>query len=285
MTGGAGCEFVASAAGPLAVLRSGLAQACAEAAHVRGPRSAARWAAWLGRRVGAMLRVRRLGAARRQRRTLGLPPPARAGPGAWRAQDCRAGFDPRRCNPVGWTANVERRAVALGPPRLLPTDAQARRRVSANALAVLRHAHHVEDVAAFHAGPGERAATLARIAALGVPVRVLDADAALGERLGPELHRLMAAPAPADLDRREALSVAMRRLALRDHAARPGGWPTVSVLLATRRPDRVAAAVRAVAAQHYPRVELVLALHGNGFGRVPRLPGLDVHVVRASTLR
>ena len=72
----------------------------------------------------------------------------------------------------------------------------------------------------------------------------------------------------------------MRRGALRDHSLRarvrqllaPTGLcgpalPTVSILLATRRPDRVTAAIDAVASQTYPRFELMLALHGDGFDR------------------
>ena len=43
------------------------------------------------------------------------------------------------------------------------------------------------------------------------------------------------------------------------------GWPKVSVLLATRRPERLAAAAASVSAQTYPNVELVLAPHGEGF--------------------
>ena len=264
-------------------------QACAEAAHVRGPRTAARWLAWLGRRLRwALLRSRHqdhalpprgAGAALRCVRPLGARRQPSASPAAG------PGFDPRRHNPVGWTGNVERRVLALGPPRLLPPGARARR--ACRSMGALRHAHHVEDVAAFHADAAARAALLARTAATGTPVQVLDRDPALAERLGAGLHALLAAgPPPADPDGREAASVRMRRLALSGHARRPGGWPTVSVLLATRRPARLAAALRAVARQDYPRVELVLALHGDGFAEVPAVPpGLPVRVVRVGAGR
>ena len=79
--------------------------------------------------------------------------------------------DPRRHNPVGWVRNVENGAAALGPRPLLPADAGVRHEVSADELSRLRHIHHLEDIAAFHAGARERAATLVRLAATGVPVR------------------------------------------------------------------------------------------------------------------
>ena len=289
-----------------AALRAGLVQLRAEARHVRGPRTAARWLAWLGRRVRwTLLRGRYResvafetpgpapGAvqAARPARSADVRPGARPEPRCGRP--ARAGrptvgaVDPRRHNPVGWTANVENRVLALGPPRLLSAGARARRAVAADDADALRHAHHVEDVAAFHAGTAERADTLARLAARGVPVHVLDGDPALPEALGAELHDLMAAGVPlGDPDRREAASIRMRRLAHRDHARRPDGWPSVSVLLATRRPERLGAAVRAVARQDYPRLELVLALHGHGFGDVPAPgTGLAVRVLRVGAER
>ncbi len=104
--------------------------------------------------------------------------------------------------------------------------------------------------------------------------------------LGAELYEAMTDPMipGADRHQRELISIKTRRAALKGHslrarvdqvvraATRPGGadftkggFPVVSVLLATRRPERLAEAVAAVAAQTYPRVELVLAPHGGGF--------------------
>ncbi len=194
-------------------------------------------------------------------------------------------FDPGRWNPVGWTPNVEDRVGALGPPALLPPGVAAERRVAAAAAGLLRRFHHVEDTGAFHADAVARAGVLARLAAAGVPVRLADADAErdgrLADLLGPELHGLMASGVRGGgLRARESLSIAMRRAALRDHAlpvrarqvaeaaglADPPRPPLVSVLLATRRPHLLAAALTNVARQAWPRLELVLALHGGGFG-------------------
>ena len=99
----------------------------------------------------------------------------------------------------------------------------------------------------------------------------------------------------ADAHGREAISIDIRRCALRDHslrararqviaaAGRQASPPTVSVLLATNRPERLDAAVASVAAQTYPAAELVLAPHGGGFtedalARAVETAGMPVRV-------
>ena len=188
-------------------------------------------------------------------------------------------FDPAVHNPVGWVRNVEPRAAALGPRGLLPPGVDCQRVLAASDRRSLRHCHHLEDVAAFHATASERAGTLARIAASGVPVHLADRDPGLEDLLGDELHRLMLEdPGSAGARARESLSIRMRRAALRGHSLRararqvceaaladPPPLPRVSVLLATRRPWLLRQAVASVARQRYPRLQLVLAMHGPGF--------------------
>ena len=154
----------------------------------------------------------------------------------------------------------------------------------------LAHCHHVEDTAAFHPDACARAATLARIAARGTPVHLADDAPALEPLLGGELHALMQAEIPfAGAAAREAASVAQRRAALRAHTVAertrqlcgaanlpPPPRPRISVLLATQRPPLLARAVANVAAQRYPNLELVLALHG---------PGFDAHALEAALAR
>jgi len=130
-------------------------------------------------------------------------------------------------------------------------------------------------------------------------VCVTDGGPELESRLGEQLYALMT-----DVDRinsagdhdREVISIAMRRSALRDHSVRArlsqvleaAGLdsmlvPLVSVLVPTRRPDRLRDIVAAVASQSYPRVELVLGLHGEGFddSALDRLqqPGFPIQTV------
>ena len=202
-------------------------------------------------------------------------------------------FDAGSVNPVGWTADHRNHAVALGAPDHLPQAKRARRAVSIKARTACRRAHHVMDTAAYHTDALTRAGALAALAAAGAVVHIADKDAELHHRLGSELYALLADESvlTADQHQREAFSVAMRRSALRDHSLRArtrqllGGTglcgsplPTVSILLATRRPDLVAAAIGAVADQTYAQLELILALHGEGFDRAGidrRLHDLD----------
>lgn len=189
-------------------------------------------------------------------------------------------FDPRRWNPRGWGRNVERGATSLG-------DRGA-----------LRQRHHIEDVKAYHANAVERAGTLVRLAATGVPVRLADGGPELAHLIGPELHALMQTRmCGASLEQRERLGIRMRRIALREHSLRararqlctaaglpdPPQPPLVSVLLPTRRPELLACALANVARQNYPRLELVLALHGDVFGTVAEAASLPcpAKVVRA----
>ena len=202
-------------------------------------------------------------------------------------------FDAESVNPVGWTIDHRGRAVALGPAEFLAQSKRTRRTASIGARAACRRAHHVMDTAAYHDDAPSRAGILAALASTGAVVHIADHNAELHHCLGSELYGLMADERIIEANeiQREAFSVAMRRSALRDHSLRARvrqllastglcvpPLPQVSILLATRRPDQVAAAIDAVAGQTYPRVELVLALHGEGFDRNEvdrRLQGLD----------
>ena len=191
-------------------------------------------------------------------------------------------FDPAIHNPIGWRRTVEDRMATLGPTHLLPAGPMRVREVSAHDSGRLRASHHLMDVAAFHSGPAGRAGLLVRLAATGLPVRVVDCDAHLAACLGPELQALMSEElAPSDADARESLSVRMRRVALRDHSLHsrarqvceaglvdPPTLPKVSILMATMRPALLRWAIANLARQNYPNLELVLALHGEGFGDI-----------------
>ena len=188
-------------------------------------------------------------------------------------------FDAEQVNPARWP-DALKRAAALGPSKLLPAGHTATRRVDAANLARARRYHHLADVAAYHAGAQARAGAVAALAASGAVVRLCDGGVEVAGLLGERLFALLTDPRieTASEAEREALSVEMRREALRTHSLRArarqlceaatlnaAGLPLVSVLLATRRPDQVEEAVASVVAQTYPRIELVLAAHGEGF--------------------
>ncbi len=183
-------------------------------------------------------------------------------------------FDPWTWNPIRWRRAAENRVAALGPLGRLPPEAKADCVVRSSHLLRLRRMHHVVDAEAFHRDASARAGALLRLVGAGTLVHLADGGPGLAQLVGGELHRLMTrSPAGMDAAEREQHSIRMRRIALRDHSlparARQRGLggplPLVSVLLATRRPDFLARALGAVAKQTYPRLELVLALHGEGF--------------------
>ena len=187
-------------------------------------------------------------------------------------------FDAEAVNPVGWSAVCEPDAPTLRSCLPAPGAVHGHLMLG-DTLLQLRAAHHLEDRAKFHKGAAQRAATLAALAAAGVLVHITDGDEALARCLGADLHDLMANDrvATASAHEREQLSIAMRRCALRDHSLRSRSrqvlgsanfdapLPEVSILAPTRRPERLGALIDAVGAQTYPRLELVLALHGEGF--------------------
>lgn len=189
-------------------------------------------------------------------------------------------FDPRLHNPVGWRRDVvDGLPAALGPLRSLPDDVLARRVRTLRRRSRLRQSHHLVDTGAFHRDIVKRAGTLVRLAATGLPIRLVDRDPDVAALLGPELHELLTTDIrQADAAARESHSIKTRRVALRDHtlnarlrqfcaAGQVSGAevPTVSMLLATRRPRLLPWAIENAAKQSYPRLQLAVALHGEGF--------------------
>ncbi len=200
-------------------------------------------------------------------------------------------LDPLRHNPAGCHRARRDGVGALGPRERLPAGVRADRVVRPADRNRIRSLHHLEDVAAFHPDATARAATLVRLAALGAVVHLADGAPRMEALLGAELYGLMAgAPPDPDPVAREALGIRLRRAALREHSLRararqlcahagvaPPPPPLVSVLLPTRRPELLPHALAGVARQTYPRIELVLGLHGDGFAGVDRrLAGLPM---------
>ena len=208
-------------------------------------------------------------------------------------------FDPEQMNPMGWVRKVGGGTGALGPVGLLPPDLEIDNVVRAADHGALSDLHHLKDTAGFHAGILRRSATLASLAATGITIHVTDPDPGLEACLGAELYKAMRDEqiAGADPALRELISIRMRRAALREHSLRARarqvaheagianteGLPEVSIILPTKRPSLLQRSLETVAAQTYPRLEVVLALHGDGFPNeidTSHLP-LRIEVVRA----
>lgn len=122
------------------------------------------------------------------------------------------------------------------------------------------------------------AGVLAQLAMTGLVLHTPRVPDGTRAYLDDDLLALVEA-APADLKadpmEHELRGVAQRRAALRGHAAAfvlrravaaahssASRLPTVTAVLVSRRPDRAVAAVAALAAQTYPALEVVVALHG-----------------------
>lgn len=188
-------------------------------------------------------------------------------------------FDLRVFNPVRWPVDPSRGVGALGPVDLLPPGVHADRVLRRRNPLRLRRCRYLVDVGAFHRSVAGRASELARLAAAGVVIHVADAHAGL-EPIDVELHQLMRThPGAFDAARRELHCIRMRRTALRAHSS----WtrnavelPSVSVMVATKRPGTLERTLAAVARQTYPRLELVVALHSD----MGQLAGIRAHVDR-----
>ena len=200
-------------------------------------------------------------------------------------------FDLQAYNPFGWQRDADNEIAALGPIELLPPGIDAQRVVHPNNPRRLRSVHHLEDVQAFHSDAAARAGVLSRLASCGVATHLADGDERLRLLLGDDMYRLMIADMNGmDAHERELLSVKMRRLAQRHHSSfgsahriSPDRLPLVSVLMATRRPQFLEYALDNVAKQTYPRLELIIALHGEGFEDAARRIAEFPHPVK--TLR
>jgi len=213
-------------------------------------------------------------------------------------------FDSEATNPIGWPglaagppvvvpgrgtawdalepaiARLDPRPViVVDHDRDLPVPVSGIERVD-DVFARARLAPIAVDLPELHRDPAQRAGHLAVLAAAGAVVVAPDLDDEVGAMLGVELSAALGEGSVAlDATDRERLSVRQRRAALRDHSLTtrvrqlvnqaglaPIELPPVSALAATNRPDYLPHLLSAVTSQNYPRLELVLALHGGGFG-------------------
>ncbi len=181
-------------------------------------------------------------------------------------------FDVLQFNPRRWSAE------SVSKPTALPAASRCEDLI--RKLKRLRTAHHLIDSPSNHNDSRSRAALLAAVTATGAVVYADDQDSELEELLGSEMFSLITNDRirTANRHQRERFSIAMRRCSLRDHTLRARSrqifestslyvppLPTVSILLATRRPHRLRDILAAIESQTYPELELVLAAHGDGF--------------------
>jgi hypothetical protein len=176
-------------------------------------------------------------------------------------------------NPKWFRTSPDPHAVQLSelPLRDTPRAARARARIAGRARLVV-----CGDLATTNAA--ETAAHLAQLAMSGLPI-VGDLTDEVAEYLGDDVTMLVRSTSAAHLaddERRERYSIALRRAAFDSFSPR-ARWrlmgaacgepttatPSVTVLLASNRPDDVIEAARQIAAQRVGFVQLVVGLHGS----------------------
>ena len=179
--------------------------------------------------------------------------------------------------------------VLLHPPDIPRVPGHDARRGLGSLEAVQRafvRAGVLLDHPGWRGGPTATERTWATALACGTPVVTVEPDSATlppgvvattAAQMVDTVHELTV-----DLDRRERLGIVGRRWVwegrTREHALReildhldiPAPPPlTTTVLLATNRPERVSSALAAVERQTRAGVDIVLALHGDGFDTPP----------------
>ncbi len=202
-------------------------------------------------------------------------------------------FDHLQVNPIGWVP--EHSGEVWQPAGSGSEDGTPWPRHPAE----LRAYRQIECGLAGDEDPIMLAGHLVAAAAAGVPVRLTDRSRVLERYLGSALFGLMTEASPtATDDDRELASISMRREALRSHSLRSRAdqvldaagltatdLPEVSILLPTRRPAHLDQVARTVRDLDYPRLELVLGLHGPDFGhvqtgRLAEFVGVPIQVLR-----
>ena len=159
----------------------------------------------------------------------------------------------------------------------------------------LRSAQVVFDHPGLHDSIRSQAVHVARMAAAAAPLLVDGLDSELASLVGERLVEVLAGVDPdgwGNPTTRERWMVDLRRAALIEHGssarirhliAAGGGLapaPSVSVLLATNRPEQIEHAIGQLERQSYPELEVVVGLHGHAATRAPDLPG-NIKVVEA----
>jgi hypothetical protein len=180
---------------------------------------------------------------------------------------------PHKHSPMGFSAQGVPATMRLDQIRSKAARGRARRRVIAAA-----RQHRAVDCSSTSLDVVTTARLIVDLAGAGAPLVATSVPDEVARLLGPDLVAAIegcAVEGLADPRLRERHSVALRRLVHRQHsvyenlaalAAAQGhavsASPTVSILMATNRPEMVTFALEQMAAQQYPNVEILCGLHG-----------------------
>ena len=175
-------------------------------------------------------------------------------------------------SPMGFLPCPEKPGLALDPGEL-----GAGGELSEGALAALRPHDYLEvDGARFGGLDWQLARRISQLAVAGVPLLTRELSDPVRSLLGDQLvERIEAFDADDPRVLRESKSIELRRTAL-DNFSPKAVWntllgqlgkpllpsPSVSVILATRRPEKLASALDQLARQSWESLEVVVVLHG-----------------------
>jgi len=175
--------------------------------------------------------------------------------------------------PTGFSPRVWAATTRLDRIASSATAERRRRRLVAAA-----REHRAVDCSSRSLDPATTARLIVDLAGAGVPLVATAVPDGVARLLGPDLVAAIEGCAVEDLADprlRERHSIALRRLVHRHHSVyenlaalaaahghRVSASPSVSILMATNRPQMVTFAIEQMAAQEYPNVEILCGLHG-----------------------
>ena len=183
-----------------------------------------------------------------------------------------AAINPRRMNPGGWL-----RVGSNGVLRLSRLDSGWHKKSRYNRFLAKARNRIAVDISNFQASSEDTARLIVDLSAVGAPIVCAELNPGVVERIGKDLSELIPSRVGKLVDplNREIYSSQLRRYAHRDHSIQANltdlvGMtgnssvitPTVSIVLATQRPQLVEFALAQIAAQSYPSLEVVVGCHG-----------------------
>jgi hypothetical protein len=183
-----------------------------------------------------------------------------------------AAMNPRRMNPGGWS-----QVGSKGVFKLSRLDPAWRKKSRYNLFLAKARNRIAVDLTNFQASGEDTARLIVDLSAVGAPIVCAELNPGVVARIGKDLSELIPSSIGKLVDplKREIYSSQLRRYAHRDHSiqANLAGLvgmtghpsvviPTVSIVLATRRPELVEFALAQIVQQSYPSLEVVVGCHG-----------------------
>ena len=183
-----------------------------------------------------------------------------------------AAMNPHRMNPGGWSQTGSK-----GVLQLSQLDPEWRKKSQYNRFLAKARNRVAVDLTNFQGSSEDTARLIVDLSAVGAPIVCAELNPGVVERIGKDLSELIASRIGklADPLNRGIYSSQLWRYAHRDHSIQANLTnllsvtgqssvitPTVSIVLATQRPELVEFALVQIAKQSYQSIEVVVGCHG-----------------------